>query len=156
MGHVSARRATGDRRTAGIPRSITPPDSSARFQASLDQLDVILNDWIMNRAFPPQPGGGDPGVDALLEPSRGLVTIEKAAVYFVPRHNPAGLAAAAVFAEHRPQGPPTTGRLAVRKRVTDPATLRGNPRVHVRRRRRRGTASSAATNSAGRGICPRR
>jgi deferrochelatase/peroxidase EfeB len=85
------------------------------FQASLDQFDVVLNDWIMNPQFP----SAEAGRDALLDPSKGIVGFEKVGLYFVPPYDDAGLAAAVL----RPEpggGKPKTGRLVVRKRVSDP------------------------------------
>jgi deferrochelatase/peroxidase EfeB len=87
----------------------------ASFQASLDQFDVVLNDWIMNLNFPSPEGGRD----ALLDPNKGIVTFEKVGLFFVPPHDPGGLTAAVM----RPEpggGKPRTGKVVVRKRVVDP------------------------------------
>jgi len=86
------------------------------FQASLDQFDVIFNDWVMNPNFP----SPEVGRDALLDPSKGIVTFEKVGFFFVPPYDPAGLAAAVL----RPEpggGKPKTGKVVVRKRVVDPS-----------------------------------
>jgi len=128
------------------------------FQASLDQFDVVFNDWMMSRNFPPQPGGGDPGADALMDPARNLTTIERVGFFFVPPHNERGLAAAVFSA--RQERKRRTGRLVVHKRVvdaTDPS----------RRFERRGfvfdvldgqgqpiAGSQFTTDSTGRGVCP--
>jgi Dyp-type peroxidase family len=150
----------------GLPFIETTPDGQVRvglnfcsFQASLDQFDVVFNDWVMNRHFPPQLGGAEAGVDALLDPARGLASIEKVGFYFVPPYHEDGLAAA-VFAAHRERRQPTSGRLVVRKRVVDPTDA-------SRRFERRGFTfqildaqgqpvpdSQFETDSTGRGICP--
>ena len=69
----------------GVPYFGLGPDGSplgglqfVSFQASLDQFDVIYNEWISDEDFP-KP---NTGVDRLL--GRGLVTIERAAFFFVP------------------------------------------------------------------------
>jgi len=85
------------------------------FQASLDQLDVVFNDWMMNPRFPVEQGGG---ADALLDPTKQLTMIEKVGFFFVPPHENAGLAAS-VLAQKAEHGKPETGRLGVRKRVVD-------------------------------------
>jgi hypothetical protein len=128
------------------------------FQASLDQFDVVFNDWIASRQFPPQPNGTEAGTDALLDPARQLTVIEKVGFFFVPPYHPEGLAAA-VFAG-RQERVPTMGRLVVHKRVVDP----NDP---SRRFERRGFTfqildaqgqavanSRFTTDSTGRGICP--
>src|SRR6266511_3213485 len=109
----------------GLPFIETTSDGQLRvglnfcsFQASLAQFDVVFNDWLMSRQFPPQPDGSEPGVDALLDPTRQLTAIEKAGFFFVPPYDEQGLAAA-VFSE-RHERARTTGRLVVHKRVTDP------------------------------------
>jgi Dyp-type peroxidase family len=150
----------------GLPFVESAPDGQLRvglqfcsFQASLEQFDVIFNDWMMSRQFPPQPDGTEPGVDALLDPGRGLTSIEKVGFFFVPPHDERGLAAA-VMASRTERGKPTTGRLIVRKRVTDPSDA-------SRRFERRGfkfqildaqgqvvAGSEFETDSTGRGICP--
>lgn len=95
----------------------------ASFQASLEQFDVMYNDWALNPRFPQPPAGHpDPGPDALLDPARGLTANEAVGFFFVPPHHPDGLAAAVL----RPPPPaggkkPAAGRLVVRKRITDPA-----------------------------------
>lgn len=149
----------------GLPFIETTPDGQVRvglqfcsFQASLDQFDVVFNDWMLSRQFPPQAGGADAGTDALLDPARQLTAIEKAGFFFVPPYDEQGLAAA-VFTT-RGERRPTTGRLVVRKRVVDP----NDP---TRRFERRGFSfqildaqgqvvanSQFTTDSTGRGICP--
>lgn len=85
------------------------------FQASLDQFDVIFNDWAMNPNFP----SPEAGRDALLDPGKGLVSFEKVGLFFVPPYESEGLAAAVLRPEST--GKPKAGRLVVRKRVTDPS-----------------------------------
>ena len=128
------------------------------FQASLDQFDVVFNDWMVNRQFPPQPAGGDAGVDALFDAGRQLTQIEKVGFFFVPPYDEAGLAADVCAT--RKERPGDTGRLVVRKRVVD-------PNDSTRRFERRGFSfqvrdgqgevipdSQFTTDSTGRGICP--
>jgi Dyp-type peroxidase family len=149
----------------GLPFVETSPDGQLRvglnfcsFQATLDQFDVVFADWMMSRNFPPQPGGGDAGVDALLDPARGFTAIEKAGFFFVPPHHAGGLAAA-VFAKPSSRKP-KTGRLVVHKRVVD----QSDP---SRRFERRGFVfqildphgqpianSQFESDSTGRGVCP--
>jgi hypothetical protein len=128
------------------------------FQASLDQFDVVFNDWMLNRQFPPQHGGADAGVDALLDPARQLTVIEKVGFFFVPPYNERGLAAA-IFATHEDHRR-ANGRLVVHKRAVDPNDA-------SRHFERRGFTfqivdgegqplanSQFSTDSTGRGICP--
>jgi deferrochelatase/peroxidase EfeB len=149
----------------GLPFLESTPEGELRvglnfcsFQASLEQFDVVFGDWMMSRSFPPLPGGGDPGVDALLDPARNLTSIEKVGFFFVPPHDERGLAAA-VFAEQRERRR-EQGRLVVHKRVVDPS----DP---SRRFERRGfvfdvldaqgqpiAGSQFTTDSTGRGLCP--
>jgi Dyp-type peroxidase family len=148
----------------GLPFVETAPDGQLRvglnfcsFQATLDQFDVVFCDWMMSRNFPPQPGAGDAGLDALLDPARQLTTIEKVGFFFVPPHNPNGLAAT-LFAEPSSRKA-KTGQLVVHKRVIDS----NDP---MRRFDRRGfvfqvvDATGAAvggqfeTDATGRAICP--
>jgi Dyp-type peroxidase family len=149
----------------GLPFIETTADGQVRvglqfcsFQASLDQFDVVFNDWMVNRQFPPQPGGAESGADALLDSARQLTVIEKVGFFFVPPYHEQGLAAA-VFAAHE-ERPPATGRLVVHKRVVDPNDA-------TRRFERRGFTfrildvqgqvlpnSQFTTDSTGRGICP--
>jgi deferrochelatase/peroxidase EfeB len=87
----------------------------ASFQASLDQFDTVINDWMLSTNFPTEGAG----VDALFDPGLGLTTFERIGLYFVPPHSEDGLAAS-IFAT--PAARRTRqGRLVVRKRVTDPA-----------------------------------
>lgn len=149
----------------GLPFIETSPEGQVRvglqfcsFQASLDQFDVVFNDWIASRQFPPQPDGAEAGTDALLDPARQLTAIEKVGFFFVPPYHPEGIAAA-VFASRQEQ-PRTTGRLVVHKRIIDANDAN-------RRFERRGftfqildangqvvTNSQFTTDSTGRGICP--
>jgi Dyp-type peroxidase family len=128
------------------------------FQASLEQFDVVFNDWMMNRSFPPQPGGGDPGIDALLDPARQLTSIEKVGFFFVPPYDARGLVAA-VFAAGNERKQKTSS-LVVHKRVVDANDL-------GRRFERGGFAfdvldannqpipgTEFVTDSTGRGRCP--
>lgn len=107
----------------GLPYMETTPDGKldvglqfCSFQASLDQFDVVFNDWCLEQHFPES----NAGPDALLDPSRGLTQILHAGYYFVPPHHDAGLAAA-IFAAEPAGRAPRTGRLVVHKRVLDPA-----------------------------------
>jgi len=149
----------------GLPFIETTADGQVRvglqfcsFQASLDQFDVVFNDWMLNRQFPPQSGGAEAGPDALLDSARQLTVIEKVGFFFVPPSHEQGLAAA-VFAVHEAHRP-ATGRLVVHKRVVDPNDT-------SRRFERRGFTfqvvdaqsqvvanSQFTTDSTGRGICP--
>jgi Dyp-type peroxidase family len=149
----------------GLPFIETTPDGQVRvglnfcsFQASLEQLDVVFNDWMLSRHFPPQ-AGAEPGTDALLDAAAQLTQIEKVGFFFVPPHDPNGLASA-VFRRRTERAKPKTGRLVVRKRVVDP----NDP---TRRFERRGFSfqvldangqpvpgSQFVTTSSGRGVCP--
>jgi Dyp-type peroxidase family len=151
----------------GLPFMETTTDGQLRvglefcsFQASLDQFDVVFNDWVMNRHFPSQANGGEAGADALLDPAGQLTAIEKFGFFFVPPYSEAGLAAAVLPEPRRERGKPTTGRLVVHKRVVD----QSDP---SRRFERRGfrfqildsqgqvvPGSEFETDSTGRGICP--
>lgn len=86
----------------------------ASFQASLEQFDTVLNDWMLSPNFPSDGAGPD----ALLDPARGLTTTERVGVYFVPPHDSRYLAAT-MF--DPPPRRVRSGRVVVRKRVTDPA-----------------------------------
>jgi Dyp-type peroxidase family len=86
------------------------------FQASLDQFEVVFGDWMMNSRFPVD----GTGLDALFDPNRQLVTIEKAGFFFVPPYRDEGLAAAVLAKKPEPRKP-KTGRLVVHKRVADPS-----------------------------------
>jgi Dyp-type peroxidase family len=149
----------------GLPFVETTTDGQVRvglnfcsFQATLDQFDVVFLDWMMSRNFPPQPGGGDAGLDALMDPARGFTAIEKAGFFFVPPHHPEGLAAAVFMLPAKK--PPKTGQVVVHKRVVDPT----DPQ---RRFERRGfvfqvldvqnqavPGAQFETDSTGRGVCP--
>jgi Dyp-type peroxidase family len=125
------------------------------FQASLDQFDVVFNDWMMNPHFPV-----DSPADALMDPARGFTQIEKVGFYFVPPYDVAGLAAAVLKPNPEHLHKHTTGRFVIKKRVSDPADA-------SRRFDRRGfvfqildagqqpvTGASFTTDSSGRGVCP--
>lgn len=86
----------------------------ASFQASLDQFDTVLNDWMLSPNFPADGAGPD----ALLDPARGFTTIERMGLYFVAPHDQRHLAAT-LF--DRAPTRVRQGRLAVRKRVVDPS-----------------------------------
>jgi len=85
----------------------------ASFQSSLDQFDTVLNDWMLSPNFPADGAGPD----ALFDPSRGLTSIERMGLFFVPPHDSRHLAAT-LF--DNPGRPPREGRVVVRKRVIDP------------------------------------
>lgn len=87
------------------------------FQASLDQLRVVLNRWMLNPDFPVRGCGQD----ALL--ARGLIRIDSHGFFFVPPDTD-GPIGTEMFAPPPADGkgrPPKTGKIAVRKRVLDPA-----------------------------------
>jgi Dyp-type peroxidase family len=146
----------------GLPFMETAADGQLRiglnfcsFQASLEQFDVVFNDWMMSAHFPNEGAQAD----ALLDATRQLTSIEKVGFYFVPPHDEQGLAHA-VFAERTEHGKPPTGRLVVRKRVVDATDIN-------RRFERRGfnfqvldaaqqliPGTQFSTDSTGRGICP--
>jgi Dyp-type peroxidase family len=125
------------------------------FQASLDQFDVIFNDWMMNPHFPAEGNTAD----ALIDPARNFTQVDKIGFFFVPPYQTEGLAAAVLKPEPAP-GKHTTGRLVIKKRVIDPTD--GN------RRFERGgfgfqildagqqpiTGATFTTDSSGRGVCP--
>jgi deferrochelatase/peroxidase EfeB len=150
----------------GLPFMETTPAGALRvglnfcsFQASLEQFDVVFNDWMTSRNFPPLEGGVDAGVDALMDPQRAFTAIEKCGFYFVPPYNPEGLAAAVLPPPHEARKA-KTARITVRKRVLDPSDA-------SKRFERRGfrfqildaqnqplPGSEFSTDSTGRGICP--
>ncbi len=82
------------------------------FQASLDQLRVVLNRWMFNPNFP-VPGCGQ---DALI--ARALVTIEAHSFAFVPPDTDGPIGRGMFMPPAKPRRP-KTGRVAVRKRVID-------------------------------------
>ncbi len=86
----------------------------ASFQASLDQFDTMLNDWMLSPNFPADGAGPD----ALLDPARGLTKMDTIGIYFVPPHDERHLGAT-LF--DRPPARVRQGRLAVRKRVIESA-----------------------------------
>jgi len=85
------------------------------FQASLDQFDVVFNRWMLNPNFPTP----NVGQDALI--AQGLMSIEKHGFYFVPAETD-GSIATTLFKERGKPAKTKTGRVAVRKRLTDAAT----------------------------------
>jgi len=143
----------------GLPFMETTPDGQLRvglnfcsFQGSLEQFDVVFNDWMMNLHFPT-----DGPVDALLDPAKQLTQIEKVGFYFVPPYEPAGLATA-VFKEAQ-KHKPTTGRLVIKKRVI----ADGDPSHRFDRRgfvfqifdeNQQAVGEPFTTDTAGRGVCP--
>lgn len=86
----------------------------ASFQASLDQFDTMLNDWMLSPNFPADGAGPD----ALLDPTRGLTRMERIGLYFVPPHDERHLGATLFDPAPRRV---RHGRLVVRKRVVDPS-----------------------------------
>ena len=87
------------------------------FQSSLDLFDTVINDWMLSSNFPADGAGPD----ALLDSSRGLTSIERMGLYFVPPHDARHLAATVFDAPGRR---PQQGRLVVRKRIVDPTDPR--------------------------------
>lgn len=85
------------------------------FQASLNQFDVVFNDWMMNPHFP----HGGPGVDRLFDPSLGITSFEKSGLFFVPPHDERFLGAT-LFDTPRGKGKPKSGQVSVRKKIVDP------------------------------------
>jgi Dyp-type peroxidase family len=147
----------------GLPFMETGDDGQLRiglnfcsFQASLEQFDVIFNDWMMNPHFPTEGNA----TDALMDPARQFTQIEKAGFFFVPPYDPDGLAAAVLQPEPQHPNKHKTGRLVIKKRVVDPT----DP---SRRFDRRGfsfeirdgaqqpvAGATFTTDSSGRGLCP--
>lgn len=79
----------------GLPYMETTPEGKLEvglqfcsFQATLDQFDVVFNDWCMESNFPTQGAGPD----ALLDPARGLTQVLRAGFFFVPPYHEDGLA----------------------------------------------------------------
>lgn len=85
------------------------------FQASLDQLRVVLNRWMLNPDFPVRGCGQD----ALL--ARGLVRIDSHGFFFVPPDTDSPIGTGMFAPPPREGRPPKNGKIAVRKRVLDPA-----------------------------------
>ena len=123
------------------------------FQANPSQFDAIFSDWMLSQHFPQQSAGHD----ALMTPAF-TEPPTSAGLYFVPPHNDEGLAATlfSVAEKRRPR----TGRLAIQKRV-------GNPAGPAERFERGGftfyvtgedgakvEGSDFTTKSTGRGVCP--
>lgn len=109
----------------GLPYMETTPDGKLEvglqfcsFQATLDQFDVVFNDWCLESNFPTQGAGPD----ALLDPARGLTQVLRAGFFFVPPYQEGGLVAA-VFVPPKDERKHKTGRLVVLKRVVDPTDL---------------------------------
>jgi deferrochelatase/peroxidase EfeB len=126
------------------------------FQASLDQFDVVFNDWAMNAHFPADGSGADALLDATRQPS--LTTIEKSGFFFVPPFKAEGLAGA-VFAKEAKPKKPKHGRLVVRKRVVDPGDPsrrfeRGGFVFQVLDAQNQPVGAQFSTDSTGRAICP--
>jgi deferrochelatase/peroxidase EfeB len=116
----------------GLPFMDTTPASKLEvglnfcsFQASLDQFDVVLGDWALNPAFAAKPGDPAPGVDALLDPARGLTEVAECGLYFVPPvDDDRRFIGATLFDQPPDHRAAKTGHLAVLKRVraaNDPA-----------------------------------
>jgi Dyp-type peroxidase family len=144
----------------GLPFMETTADGQLRvglnfccFQGSLEQFDVIFNDWMMNPHFP-----SDGPVDALFDPAKQLTQIEKIGFYFVPPFEEKGLVASVFKAA--PKDKPTTGKLVIKKRVTavgDPARRferRGFVFQIVDENNQPVAGATFTTDTAGRGICP--
>ena len=89
------------------------------FQASLDQFDVVFNDWMLNANFPPTHTGVPPGVDRLFAADLGVATIEKFGFFFVPPHDERFMGAS-LFDTPRGKGKAKTGQVSLRKRVVFP------------------------------------
>lgn len=147
----------------GLPYMETTPEGELRvglqfcsFQASLDQFDVLFNDWCLNPRFPPSPEGGDPGPDALLDPSRGLTSIEHFGFFFVPPYHEDGLNTA-IFGSQPTARKPKTGRLVVHKRIVDPTDSsrrfeRGGFTFHLLDAQGQPVGDEFVTDSTGRAI----
>lgn len=84
------------------------------FQASLDQLRVVLNRWMLNNDFP----AAGSGQDQLF--NRGLAVIESHGFFFVPPDTDEAIGTG-IFAPAKDRRPPKSGKVAVRKRVVDTA-----------------------------------
>lgn len=81
------------------------------FQCSLANFNVILNRWMLNPDFP----GQGTGQDALF--ARGLVSVEKAAFYFIPPADDRFLGAG--FFDPPAPDPCLVGKLIIQKQVVD-------------------------------------
>jgi Dyp-type peroxidase family len=101
--------AVGGKVTAGL--------QFVSFQASVDQLRVVLNRWMLNSDFPVRGCGQD----ALL--ARGLVRIDSHGFFFVPPDidAPIGTGMFAAAPDPAKVRKPKVGKIAVRKRVVDTA-----------------------------------
>jgi Dyp-type peroxidase family len=148
----------------GLPYIEPSPDGQPKiglhfcsFQASLDQFDVVFNDWMLNPHFRADGAGADALLDPALQPS-ALTTIENAGFFFVPPYTSEGLAAA-VFAKPSKPQKPKTGRLVVRKRVVDPNDAsrrfeRGGFVFQVLDAQGQLAGGQFTSDSTGRAICP--
>jgi Dyp-type peroxidase family len=145
----------------GLPFLETSADGHLRvglnfcsFQASLEQFDVVFNDWMMNSRFPVEGGIAD----ALLDPGKQLTVIEQVGFFFVPPHNDAGIAAA-VRPDREDAKKAKTGRLVVRKRVVDQSDPgkrfeRGGFIFQLLDAQNQPAGGQFATDSTGRGVAP--
>jgi Dyp-type peroxidase family len=128
------------------------------FQANPAQFDSVFNDWLMNPLFPPAADATSPGVDALLDQTRGFTEFKHGGVFFVPSYDPDGLLAS--LTPRASKEKPTAARLAITKFVLDAngtaaRVERGGFGFQVQHED--GTAvagSDFLTASSGRGVCP--
>jgi Dyp-type peroxidase family len=102
----------------GLPFQEMTPDGLhmglqfASFQPTADYFKVILSRWMLNADFPTQSVGQDSLV------ARGLVTFEKAGLYFVLPQGE-NFVGEALFASAEAKTTPANGRIAIRKKVVD-------------------------------------
>jgi Dyp-type peroxidase family len=148
----------------GLPFIETSPDGQPHiglnfcsFQASLDQFDVVFNDWAMNGRFPIDTAGPDALLDGGRQP-QPLTTIEKVGFFFVPPYREESLAAAVFPAAAKPQKP-KHGRLVVRKSVRSNADQtqrfeRGGFVFQVLNAQNQPVGGQFTSDSTGRAICP--
>lgn len=100
----------------GLPYQEMTPDGLhvglqfVSFQPSADYFKVILTRWMINNDFPVQ----QTGQDALI--ARGLVSFEKAGLYFVLPNGPE-FVGQPMFAQPEVKPVPKQGTIAIRKRV---------------------------------------
>ncbi len=83
------------------------------FQSSIDSFDVVLRHWALQPEFP-RPSSGP---DALF--GRGLVTIQKAGVYFAAPRDSRFIGAGMFDAPRHEPVPRRQGRLVIRKSAVD-------------------------------------
>jgi Dyp-type peroxidase family len=147
----------------GLPFIESSPDGQPRiglhfcsFQASLDQFDVVFNDWALNPHFPVQDGTAD----ALLDPARqpAPTTFEKVGFFFVPPFREEGLSST-VFGKQPKPRKPKEGRLVVHKRVVDPTDSsrrfeRGGFVFQILDGQGQVVGAQFTSDSAGRAVCP--